>query len=161
MKAKKILSVLTILILLITLTAVFTACGGHTHSYVHHPAVSEICTTDGSIEYWSCSDCDKLFSDDQCTELTGSTVATATGHGYSTDWSSDLTHHWHECTACGDEQDNAEHTFENNKCTICDTVLPTIQGLKYVFNHEDESYTLIGIEPSSKDIYIYKYTLDI
>lgn len=98
MKSKsKILPVLIILIILFTLTALLAACGDpkHTHSYVHHPAVSATCTTDGNIEYWSYSGCDKNFSDDKGTELTGSTVVAAT------------------------------HTLVNNKCTVCDAVMLT------------------------------------
>ena len=31
----------------------------HTHTLVHNPAVSAICTTDGTKEYWHCSTCNK------------------------------------------------------------------------------------------------------
>ena len=67
-------------------------------------------------------------------------------HTYSTDWNSDDTKHWHECTENDDAiTDEAEHTFEwvvdkkatakkdgkkHEECTVCgyqknmDTVIP-------------------------------------
>ena len=43
-------------------------------------------------------------------------------HGYSNDWSKNTTHHWHECSACGDQTDKAEHTLASGDsitCTVC------------------------------------------
>ena len=42
-------------------------------------------------------------------------------HTYSTEWSSDETNHWHECT-CGDKKDVAAHTYDNacdTTCNVC------------------------------------------
>ena len=41
-------------------------------------------------------------------------------HTYSTEWSTDETNHWHECT-CGDKKDVAAHKDANNdhKCDVC------------------------------------------
>ena len=76
-----------------------------------------------------------LFADGDC-----STNFTVHQHTYSTAWSSDDTHHWHECTAasCPDKTasvtDKAEHTFvwkidvpasqastgtKHEECTVC------------------------------------------
>ena len=49
-------------------------------------------------------------------------------HTYSTDWSSNETHHWHECTTCGDKKDYEEHDYhktaedeeyETYTCSVC------------------------------------------
>lgn len=42
-------------------------------------------------------------------------------HTYSTEWSTDETNHWHECT-CGDKKDVAAHTYDNacdTTCNVC------------------------------------------
>ena len=68
----------------------------HTHTLTHHAAVPATCTTAGNVEYWSCSNCNKNYSDAAGTaELMTVTVA-ATGHN--------LTHHAAvaaSCTAAG------------------------------------------------------------
>lgn len=47
------------------------------HSLTHHEAVEATCAREGRIEYWSCSRCDKLFSDAEATtEVTKSNLAT-------------------------------------------------------------------------------------
>ncbi len=41
---------------------------GDTHTLVHHEAVAATCTQDGTIEYWACSNCGKLFADEAGTQ---------------------------------------------------------------------------------------------
>ena len=48
-----------------------TVCGrfqtsDHIHSAIHHEAVPHTCTEAGTIEYWECNFCGKLFSDSEC-----------------------------------------------------------------------------------------------
>ncbi|MDE6060550.1 MAG: hypothetical protein K2G31_03680, partial [Clostridia bacterium] len=38
----------------------------HIHSIEHHSSNAATCTTDGNVEYWHCSICDKSFSDEGC-----------------------------------------------------------------------------------------------
>lgn len=51
-------------------------------------------------------------------------------HDYGTEWKTDATYHWHECTASGDcdakEKDKAEHADANSdgKCDVCDYAMP-------------------------------------
>jgi len=52
---------------------------------------------------------------------------------FSDEWSSDATHHWHEC-ACGEKADKAEHTFTYGVCDTC--------GVEKVFVMESESITI-------------------
>lgn len=64
----------------------FVAAGesGHKHSMTHTAAKESTCTTAGNIEYWTCSECKKVFSDASGTnEITAeSTVVKASGHSY-------------------------------------------------------------------------------
>ena len=55
------------------------------HDMTHHAAVPATCTEDGTVEYWSCSKCEKNFSDEVGTTELTSIVAPATGHA--------MTHH--------------------------------------------------------------------
>lgn len=36
----------------------------HTHAMVHNDAVAATCTTDGSVEYWHCTKCNKNYADE-------------------------------------------------------------------------------------------------
>lgn len=67
-------------------------------------------------------------------------------HVFATEWSSDATHHWHDCTSadCNEIADKAEHTFVNKKCTICGYVKAS-EGLVFELNEDGESYILAGI----------------
>ena len=49
-------------------------------------------------------DCDTTCNNNDCEHTRTIT------HDYSTEWSKNETHHWHEC-ACGDKADEAEHSF--------------------------------------------------
>ena len=44
--------------------------------------LSPTCTEAGSVEYWSCSDCDKLFADEDATEEITDVTVPATGHNW-------------------------------------------------------------------------------
>lgn len=84
----KKLSLISLLCLSFCCTAL-TACwtGGHAHTVEKVSGVSATCQTDGNIEYYRCTDCDKLFSDEAAsTEITKeSTVIKNLGH--------DIEHH--------------------------------------------------------------------
>ena len=48
----------------------------HKHTPQHHSGTAATCTTGGVVEYWSCSGCNKLFSDSACTnEITETAIA--------------------------------------------------------------------------------------
>ncbi len=65
----------------------------------YHAAVAATCTTDGNKEYWECSDCHAIFSDEGLTTELTSTVEAATGHSYD----------------------------ENDKCTKCQQEIPFVK----------------------------------
>lgn len=51
----------------------------HTHTLKHHAAVAPSCSNAGSIEYWECTGCGKLFSDSAATAEVTSVAVAATG----------------------------------------------------------------------------------
>ena len=84
----------------------------HTHSMVKTEAASATCTEDGNTEYYTCSKCGKLYSDEAGNnEITkAETVDKAAGHKYS-DWKTvkDATcteagTKTRECEVCGAEE---------------------------------------------------------
>ena len=85
----------------------------HEHTLVKTDAKEATCTEDGNVEYYTCSTCGKIYLNaDGSAEVTiDETVIPATGHSFGTEYQSDETEHWHECTACGEKADVAEHTF--------------------------------------------------
>ena len=70
------------------------------HSLIKTDEKAPTCTDDGNRAYWTCTECRNIFSDDaglNPTTLADVTVS-ATNHNWSSDWSSDGTGHWHDCT---------------------------------------------------------------
>ncbi len=145
----------------------------HPEAVTRYAAVVETCTTDGNVEYWDCTVCDKYFSDAACkNQITDKTtvVIAATGH-------QSVTHHvavavgcttagnmeYWECADCdtyfSDENctvmvaDKASvviaatgHQYNaNNVCTGCGDVLTYTLGLAYKLNEEETAYTVTGI----------------
>lgn len=65
-----------------TATVTYTvtvASTGHVHTIVHHAANPATCTQEGTLEYWSCSDCSLLFADAEGTRFIKDVVDPA-GH---------------------------------------------------------------------------------
>ncbi len=60
-------------------------------SKTHTAAVAPTCTTDGSIEYWTCDYCKNKYSDEACTTIADNIVVPKTGHDYTAAWSWDIT----------------------------------------------------------------------
>ncbi len=46
----------------------------------HTESVEATCTTEGNIEYWTCTVCNRNFSDEECTKLVASVVIPALNH---------------------------------------------------------------------------------
>ena len=53
-----------------------------THNLTHHDEVLATCVADGTIEYWSCSDCGKQWSDESRQHIVTDLTAKALGHDY-------------------------------------------------------------------------------
>ena len=90
----------------------------HTHNLTLVPAKAPTCTEKGNTAYYTCDGCDKWFEDATgASEITDKTsvILAATGHSVS-DWKSDNTDHWKECTVVGCgviiEDSKAAHDFK-------------------------------------------------
>ena len=113
----------------------------HTHNLTLVPAKTPTCTEKGNTAYYTCDGCDKWFEDATgASEITNKTsvILAATGHSVS-DWKSDHTDHWKECTVVGCgviiEDSKAAHTAgewiidtpatattsgsKHKECTVC------------------------------------------
>ena len=129
-------------------TAIDVAKHGQNLSKIN--AVEATCTADGVLEYWTCSACNKNFSNaagtEEITDLdawkTGGGKIPATGHNWSTEWSSDADSHWHECSKCHAKQDEDAHTPDREaptetdakKCAVCDYTIEAALDHQHV-NH--------------------------
>ena len=119
----------------------------HTHNLTFVPAKAPTCTEKGNTAYYTCDGCDKWFEDATgASEITDKTsvILAATGHSAS-DWKSDNTDHWKECTVVGCgviiEGSKAAHTAgewiidtpatattsgtKHKKCTVCGYTMAT------------------------------------
>jgi len=126
-KSKKILNIIA----MVTIIGFgFTSCGdddggggGHTHTY-------STTWSSNSAQHWkecTASNCDAKIesanhapADGVCTTC-GYDNTPAHIHSYSTEWSSDETEHWKECTdaSCDAETEIANHAPTDGICTTC------------------------------------------
>lgn len=72
-----------------------------THNLTHHDAVPATCVADGTIEYRSCSDCGKQWSDESGQHIVTDLTAKALGHDYNAQ---------NVCTRCGAKLCSDGHT---------------------------------------------------
>ena len=94
----------------------------HTHNLTLVAAKTATCTTAGNSAYYTCDGCDKWFADATgSVEITDKTSVKipAPGHTAGTEWKSDDTNHWHECSRCHDKKDEAAHDYGSDN--VCDT----------------------------------------
>ena len=94
----------------------------HTHNLTLVAAKAATCTTAGNSAYYTCDGCDKWFADATgSVEITDKTSVKipAPGHTAGTEWKSDDTNHWHECSRCHDKKDEAAHGYGSDN--VCDT----------------------------------------
>ena len=72
-----------------------------THNLAHHDEVSATCVADGTIEYWSCADCGKQWSDGSRQHIVTDLKVKALGHDFNDQ---------NECTRCGAKLCSEGHT---------------------------------------------------
>ena len=101
---------------------------GHTHTLIKVDGTPATCTEEGVKDYWKCSECGKLFENEQGTAEITDTGIPAKGHSYSSVWSSDTACHWHQCIACIAETDKAAHIWGTGVITTPPTI--TEEGIK-------------------------------
>lgn len=114
----------------------------HTHNMEYHPAVDADCGkgTAGNIEYWVCSGCTRVFSDESgVNEITLDQTVRPFAHDLDTDWSHNGSSHWHACKKCGQQFESAPHDYADDSdetCNICgyrrDIILPHTHNLQVV-----------------------------
>ena len=110
----------------------------HTHNLTLVAAKAATCTTAGNSAYYTCDGCDKWFEDATgSVEITDKTSVKipAPGHTAGTEWKSDDTNHWHECSRCHDKKDEAAHDYgSDNVCDTCgyDKTVPHTHNLTLV-----------------------------
>ena len=137
----------------------------HTHNLTLVPAKAPTCTEKGNTAYYTCDGCDKWFEDATgASEITDKTsvILAATGHSAS-DWKSDNTDHWKECTVVGCgviiEGSKAAHTAgewiidtpatattsgsKHKECTVCGytmtiETIPATGGGEHTHNYGSE-----------------------
>ncbi|MBP3329738.1 MAG: Ig-like domain-containing protein [Clostridia bacterium] len=109
------------------------------HKAVKTEALAATCTLDGNIEFYTCVVCDKLYSDEECTEEIFETKVPATGHTYSEEW------------VVTKEPTKMEKGSETNYCAVCGAEIATrdvkplggeIWGTVKSFNSETEEITV-------------------
>ncbi len=80
----------------------------HVHTLTKTEAVDATCTSSGNIAYWTCSECDKIYSDASGTdEITlAETMIEATGHSYTSVYTAGdcdtYGYTTYTCAECGD-----------------------------------------------------------
>ena len=117
--------------------AVIPAFNHPAESLVHTDPAEATCTEEGNTEYWTCTLCNKLFSDEECTvEISlEDTVIEAKGHDdrNTIEWTYDGENHYKVCS-CGVVRINEQHDFvwitdsdpsctsdgaKHEECTVC------------------------------------------
>ena len=98
----------------------------HTHNLTLVAAKAATCTTAGNSAYYTCDGCDKWFEDATgSVEITDKTSVKipAPGHTAGTEWKSDDTNHWHECTVagCGVIIESTKSAHDYGSDNVCDT----------------------------------------
>ena len=102
-----------------TLAAVTVAAKGHTLTKTDGKPAT--CKDEGITEYWTCTVCEKLFSDGEGkTEITqADTVIPVTDNHTYGDWKRDNSGHWKECEVCGKKTEKADHDFGDGLICAC------------------------------------------
>ena len=125
----------------------------------------------------NCDVCGKKISDHTGGTATCKEKATCTicgqkygelaAHNYKTEWSTDETNHWHECSVCGDKKDEAAHIpgaaateTTPQTCTICGYVIKAALGHTHNFNQKNtsETYLKSAATCTKKAVYYYSCT---
>ena len=76
----------------------------------------EITLSDGKFTLGDASGAQTIEAADKAGNIATVTVTVNAGHDYGTDWKSDESSHWHECT-CGDKSDTAAHIKDGGTVT--------------------------------------------
>ncbi len=90
-----------------------TTKDNHSHEIEKISQVDATCTKDGYKEYYVCSSCGKMFSDSEAkNEIDIYEIIPKLGHNFGTDYSSNETSHYLECSRCEEKKNEGQHTFK-------------------------------------------------
>ena len=148
----------------------------HTHNLTLVAAKAATCTTAGNSAYYTCDGCDKWFADAtgsvEITDKTSVKIPTP-GHTAGTEWKSDDTNHWHECSRCHDKKDEAAHSTsewiidtaatetaegaKHKECTVCKKVLETATIPATGSSHTNSYGVYVGMTYTAGNL-IYQIT---
>ena len=153
-----------------------TDSANHWHECTCGDKKDEAAHVDANKDH-NCDVCGKKMSDHTGGTATCKDKATCTicgqkygelaAHNYKTEWSTDETNHWHECSVCGDKKDEAAHIpgaaateTTPQTCTICGYVIKAALGHTHNFNQKNtsETYLKSAATCTKKAVYYYSCT---
>ena len=162
-KMKKGWVAVALLSVAVMFAGMMTACGPteEAHTLVKKDAVAATCTAAGNSAYYTCSDCDKLFSDAAGkTEITiDKTVIAALGHDMKT--KHDGERHWTECSRCNETSAKEAHkggaatTDKKAVCEVCGVEYGEFAAHAHDFNKQTvaEKYLKTAATCTAKAVY--------
>lgn len=129
----------------------------HKHvGITHHEAVPATCTTDGTVEYWTCSSekcAGKYYGDAECkSELKRVFVQ---GAHKCVDWLTDSEMHWKVCVVCKEDVKKGAHVYDNDSDGVCN-ICNYMRGYEVVVEEEELVY-----KPDQSDELTFKVEADI
>lgn len=138
----------------------------HRHSPVHHGGVAASCLADGTLEYWTCAGCDKLFSDGDCKNEITSTVIPKIAHknAQKTDAKSETctekgNRAYYHCPDCGKyfaEKDGA--LDPNDSYNKADSFELQAHGHNYTEKIQDTAHLKSAATCLERAVYYYDCT---
>ena len=87
------------------------------HNLTHHDKVDATTTKTGTIEYWSCSNCNKFFSDSEGTTEVDDIIIPL--HTHTLTLMHDSLHHWTGCECGYIEGTKEAHSYSSGICSVC------------------------------------------
>ncbi len=143
----------SIFVLLIAMVLVSCDVHLHEHEIIVHEEVKATCTESGSIKYYECSVCERLFVNEEYTETIteAETVVPATGHtmteheGVDATCTSEGIIHYYECQVC-----HIKSTDEKGQNEVTDTVAPVIPHPVELVEGVEPGCTTAGIKEHYK-----------
>ena len=101
---------------------------------------------EGGYDIKTCSLCDKSVKLNYTAKL---------DHSYSDSYLSDISYHWHACTACGDVKDKAEHQpTDDGMCAVCEQPVSATPGVIYDVSADGTYAVVVAYSGSSAKVRI-------
>ena len=104
--------------------------------------VDATCENEGTIAHYKCENCNSYFNENK--EAIDNIVIPATGHKFDkSNWISDETGHWYECTNCGKKDSFSSHKpnidsateYDDKVCTICEYIIEEALGHTHTMSY--------------------------